>query len=61
MLLRLNGGRRRDRDDTRTPETRQGDARTAEVVTLVALAAFGGWPRTTVDSLRAHTAQLQQE
>jgi len=61
FLRQLNGGRRRGRDDTRTPQARQGDIRTATVVTLAALAAFGGRPRAAVRSLREHASQLRRE
>lgn len=61
FLRRLNGGRRRNRSDTRTPEACHGDTRTAAVVTLAALTAFGGDPRTAVHSLREHAARLPSE
>lgn len=61
FLLQLNGGRRRDRHDTRTPEERRGDASTTAVVTLAALAAIDGNPHQAVTSLRAHATHLQQE
>ncbi|MFC5054299.1 hypothetical protein [Saccharothrix xinjiangensis] len=61
LLLQLNGGRRRHRTDPRPPEIRHSDVRTAEVVILAALAAFGGRPRRAVDALRTHAALLHRE
>lgn len=60
LLRELNGGRRRDRQDTRTPELRQGDSRTAEVVSLVALNVLDGQARAAVQALRDHAAWLQK-
>jgi hypothetical protein len=61
FLRWLNGGRRRDRSDTRTPEACQGDNGTAAVVTRAALTAFGGQPLTAVRSLREHASRLHSE
>jgi hypothetical protein len=61
FLVDLNGGRRRDRRDTRTPEVRQGDARTTEVTTLAALSVLAGQARPAVQALRDHTVWLREK